>query len=106
MTATAAASLLAFSRAAWPPRLNMPTLYPVFPRLRVGMERVLAEFDGRGCDDCSDWPRARSGRAAEPKTAAVTRPPVLRKLRRLLMDGCCDLCLLITFSQSPIVADV
>ena len=37
MIGTATSKLFGFSSAAWPPRLKMPTLYPVFPKLRVGI---------------------------------------------------------------------
>jgi hypothetical protein len=86
MIGTAIASLLALSSEAWPPRLKMPTLYPVFPRLRVGMAFVVAEFKGRGRDEL-DWPRATRGRAAEPSAAAVMRPPAFKNVRRSLWDG-------------------
>jgi hypothetical protein len=38
MRGTAISKLLGFSRALWPPREKRPTLKPVFPKLRVGME--------------------------------------------------------------------
>src|SRR5271169_5608325 len=98
MMATAWASLLDLSIAAWPPRLKMPTLYPVFPRFRVGMESEVAEFEGRAREGWADWPRTTSGRAADPSAAAVMIPPALRKVRRLLLDGTSDLALLIIAS--------
>src|ERR1035441_7846888 len=88
MIGTATASLLGFSREACPPRLKMPTLNPVLPRFRVGIALVVAELLGSGRETGLDWPRARSGRAAEPSAAAVMRPPALRKDRRLLDDFC------------------
>src|SRR5580698_5022705 len=81
MMGTATASLLALSSAAWPPRLKIPTLYPVLPRFRVGIAVVVAGLEG-----CAAWARATSGSAAEPSAAAVMRPPALRKVRRLLGD--------------------
>src|SRR5580700_287428 len=96
MIGTALASLFGFSTAAWPPRLKMPTLYPVFPRLRVGMESEVAEFEGRGREGWADWPCTTSGRAADPIAAAVMIPPALRKARRLLLDGISDFALLIS----------
>src|SRR5271163_1329360 len=94
MMGTAIASLLAFSSAAWPPRLKMPTLYPVFPRLRVGIEFEAAEFgdgglEGRGLE-AFDSAVATSAREVEPRTAAVSRPPALRKSRRLRLADLSD----------------
>src|SRR5277367_2147448 len=96
MMGTAFVSLLGFSSAAWPPRLKIPTLYPVLPRLRVGMASEVAEFEGRGLDAGPDWPVTTSGRAAEPRAAAVMIPPALRKVRRLLRGERSDFDLLIT----------
>src|SRR5271167_217807 len=98
MMGTAIASLLGFSREAWPPRLKMPTLYPVFPRFRVGIASVVAELKGKDLAAAAAWPRATWGRAAEPSAAAVTRPPVLRNSRRLRLDELSDLCLLMSTS--------
>src|SRR5271163_5365703 len=96
MMGTALASLLAFSIADWPPRLKIPTLYPVFPRFRVGMESEVAALAGRGCEGCAGWPLTTSGRAAEPSAAAVMIPPAFRKVRRLLLEEMVDLDLLMT----------
>src|SRR5215831_2771415 len=78
MIGTATSSLCAFSTAACPPRLKMPTLYPVLPRLRVGMEGDVLGFDGSLLSE-----RAISGRADAPSTAAVIAPLALRNARRL-----------------------
>ena len=43
MIGTAMSSLCARSSDACPPRLKMPTLYPVLPRLRVGIGSRRAE---------------------------------------------------------------
>src|SRR5580658_6615437 len=105
MMGTALASLLAFSKAAWPPRLKMPTLYPVFPRFRVGMESEVEALEGRGLGTRAGCAPAISGRAAEPSAAAVMIPPALRKARRLLFDDLPDddlpdVVLLMTSSRS------
>src|ERR1700691_5682954 len=84
MTGIALASLLAFSSAAWPPRLKMPTLYPVLPRFRVGMESEVAALEGRPLEAGPGRPLATSGSVAEPRTAAVMMPPAFREARRLL----------------------
>src|SRR5580698_10176369 len=93
MTGMATASLLAFSSAACPPRLKMPTLYPVFPRFRVGMEPKIAGFERAGFGGAGDWPPATLGSAAEPSAAAVMMPPALRNCRRLFFDCSSDLTL-------------
>src|SRR5579864_3057311 len=98
MIGTATASLCGFSSAAWPPKLKIPTLYPVFPRFRVGMEFVVAELNGREPAAVAACPRATSGSAAEPSAAAVTSPPVLRNVRRLLLDDLPNLFLLMKTS--------
>src|ERR1700733_8047461 len=99
MMGTAMASLLGLSREAWPPRLKMPTLYPVLPRLRVGIAFEVAELEGKGLVAGADWLRAICGTAAELSAAAVMRPPVLRNERRLL-DGLSDLDLLMRTSEA------
>src|SRR5271156_2868633 len=92
---TATASLLAFSSAAWPPRLKMPTLYPVFPRFRVGMASDVAAFAGSALKAGPGRLLATSGSAAEPSAAAVMIPPALRKARRFfvvfLLDDLSDI---------------
>src|SRR5579864_1754146 len=98
MIGTATASLCGFSRAACPPKLKMPTLYPVFPRFRVGMEFVVAELNGRDPAAATACPRATSGIAADPSAAAVTSPPALRNVRRLLLDDLSNLFLLMKTS--------
>src|SRR5208282_1152925 len=94
MIGTAESSLCAFSSAACPPRLKMPTLYPVFPRFRVGMEFEDAEFEADGLDgrgsEAFDSAVAISAREVEPRTAAVSRPPALRKSRRLRLGDLSD----------------
>src|SRR5580704_10508542 len=94
MIGTAMASLLTFSSAAWPPRLKMPTLYPVFPRFRVGMEFAAAEFGDEGLDgrefEAFESALATSAREVDPRTAAVSRPPALRKSRRLRLGDLSD----------------
>src|SRR5215467_15143137 len=83
MIGTALASLFGFSRAACPPKLKRPTLYPVFPRLRVGIRwGVRLELSASaGAADCALLSR---GIATEPKSAA---PLIFRKLRRSLRDN-------------------
>src|ERR1700722_576357 len=106
MTEPAAASLFAFSSAACPPRLNIPTLYPVLPRFRVGIASKVAGLYGRllDCGFAMECALATSGRAADPRTAAVAMPPVFRKVRRLLddlrADGLSDIGL---FTMSPLL---
>src|SRR5579864_9384927 len=95
MMGTAIASLCGFSSDAWPPKLKMPTLYPVFPRFRVGMALVVAELEGRELAAC---PRATSGSAAEPSAAAVINPPAFRNVRRSLLDDLSVVCLLMRTS--------
>src|SRR5579864_2604679 len=95
MIGTAIGSLCGFSSDAWPPKLKMPTLYPVFPRFRVGMAFVVAELEARELAAC---PRATSGSAAEPSAAAVTSPPALRNVRRLLFEDLPSLGLLMKTS--------
>jgi len=47
MMGTAASKLFACSSAAWPPSEKIPTLYPVLPRLRVGIAVGVTGFEGR-----------------------------------------------------------
>src|SRR5579872_3689685 len=80
MMGTAMSSLWARSSEACPPRLKMPTLYPVLPRLRVGM----ASRCGDSLMAAVAAAAGTFGSAAEPITAAVIRPLDLRNARRLL----------------------
>src|SRR5271165_6425056 len=82
MMGTAASSLCGRSREACPPRLKMPTLYPVLPRLRVGMASGRVDSAGAAAAAVDSL-----GRAAEPRTAAVITPLDLRNVLRLLRDG-------------------
>src|SRR5271157_448294 len=84
MMGTATASLSARSSAAWPPRLKIPTRYPVLPRLRVGMAFGVAGFEG---SDGSVV--AEAGMADCAMRPAVTAVPVLRKSRRLVESFRC-----------------
>src|SRR5271165_1881388 len=79
MMGTAAASLSGRSSAAWPPRLKIPTRYPVLPRLRVGMAFGVAGFEGSVGSVA-----AAAGRAACATRPAVIAPLVFRKSRRLV----------------------
>src|SRR5665213_2650737 len=75
MIGTATSKLFAFSRAACPPRLNRPTLYPVLPRFRVGIADCV--FGLTGTSDIA-WPTdARAGIAACVSRPAATAPPLL-----------------------------
>src|SRR5271165_3352979 len=86
MMGTAASSLCAFSSAACPPRLKMPTLYPVLPRLRVGMAACVLGFAGRGGNAAMDGDASAAPLLV--KRAAATAPVALRKLRRPEVGGC------------------
>src|SRR5664279_1283698 len=74
---TATAWLLGRSRAPWPPRLNMPTLYPVSPRLRVGRAGV----DGEFCA-CAGTALVCWALAACPNSPTAAALPTFRKARR------------------------
>src|ERR1019366_4779337 len=78
MMGTAASKLFGLSMAACPPRLKMPTLYPVFPRLRVGMDASVLEFAGRAGSVAA----ARAGIVTWVRRPAAMAPLVLRKFRR------------------------
>src|SRR5580704_13095017 len=76
---TATSKLSAFSSAAWPPRLKMATLYPVLPRLRVGMAASVLAFEGSGANEA---PAGFASAELLDKRPAATAPPALRKSRR------------------------
>src|SRR4051794_41779366 len=79
MMGTAVSKLLAFSRAAWPPSEKMPTLYPVRPRLRVGMAFMVTGLEGSAGSDLLGV----TANAVGVSSAAVAAPPTFRKLRRV-----------------------
>src|ERR1700727_2438752 len=81
MRGTATSKLLAFSSAAWPPSAKTPTLWPVLPRLRVGIASWVRGLLGIGQDLVSA--EAVWGSAPARAAAAATVPP-LRKARRSL----------------------
>src|SRR5665213_2933697 len=104
MIGTATSKLFAFSRAACPPRLNRPTLYPVLPRFRVGIADCV--FGLTGTSDIA-WPTdARAGIAACVSRPAATAPPVFKKLRRfaelggLFIDKSLESCVIETIVPS------
>src|SRR5215472_19353022 len=78
---TAMSKLFGFSSAAWPPKLKMPTLYPVLPRLRVGIADSVLGFQGRGENDKGVCCFAANA-APLASNPAATALDVLRKLRR------------------------
>src|SRR5579871_4821021 len=80
MIGTATSSLCGFSSEAWPPRLKMPTLYPVLPRLRVGIG------SGRGVSADFASTVGSFGSVTDPKATAVIKPLDFRNERRLLWD--------------------
>src|SRR5215467_7339915 len=82
MIGTALASLFGLSSAACPPKLKMLTLYPVFPRLRVGI-RLAVRFELSASDGELDCALVIPATATEPSTAA---PLLFRKRRRSLWD--------------------
>src|SRR6266567_4241250 len=80
MMGTATSSLCPRSSVACPPRLKMPTLYPVLPRLRVGIPPTAgASFASAELAPVAPCARTNVGMVAAPSTAA---PPTFRKLRR------------------------
>src|ERR1700761_411924 len=79
MIGTATSKLSGFSSAACPPRLKIPTLYPVFPRLRVGIAAIVRGFAGIGP---SVVVAPRAGTTPWESNPAATAPPVFRKVRR------------------------
>src|ERR1700760_2559866 len=79
MIGTATSKLSGFSSAACPPRLKIPTLYPVLPRLRVGIAAIVRGFAGIGP---SVVVAPRAGTTPWESNPAATAPPVFRKVRR------------------------
>src|SRR3954447_19073754 len=78
MMGTALSKLFGFSSAAWPPSEKTPTLYPVRPRLRVGMAFMVTGLEGSAGSDLLEV----TANAVGVSSAAVAAPPTFRKLRR------------------------
>src|ERR1700682_5860431 len=86
MIGTATSKLFPRSSAACPPRLKIPTLYPVLPRLRVGIAACVLEFTGSAGIVAAATGAAMALCVSKP---AATAPPVFRKLRRSGELGVC-----------------
>src|SRR5580698_9435268 len=79
MIGTATAALSGFSRAAWPPNEKIPTLYPVFPRFRVGIASCVRGLLGIAGSVPALAPR---GSAAPVSTAAAAAVVPFKNARR------------------------
>src|SRR5579872_2697588 len=83
MMGTATAALFGFSSAPCPPTLKMPTLYPVRPRLRVGMASCDRGLLGMG----QVFVSARPCAAPVSTAAAAAAVLPLRNARRSGLAG-------------------